>query len=153
MDSFLSFIHLLSLTCWIGSIVFFSFFAAPAIFKNLDRPEAGKVVGVIFPRYYVLGYICGALILLTLVMQGSEVSRIKLALVLVMLVCALFAGLGIGPNARKIKERLHGSVSREEKDELERKFKKFHRLSVQLNGVTLLAGLVFLWFAAKGLTL
>jgi putative copper export protein len=153
MDIFFSFLHLLSLVCWIGSIVFFSFFAAPAIFKNLDRSDAGKVVGVIFPRYYVLGYICGTFVLLTLVMQGFEVSRVKLGLVLVMLVCSVFAGFGIGPNARKIKERLQGSISREEKDSLERKFKKFHRLSVQLNGTTLLAGLVLLWFTAEGLAL
>jgi len=153
MNIFISFAYLLSLVCWVGSIVFFSFFAAPAIFKNLDRADAGKVVGVIFPRYYVLGYICGTLVLLTLVMQGFEVSRLKLGLVLVMLVCTLFAGLGIGPNARKIKERMQGSVSREEKDSLERKFKKIHRLSVQLNGATLLAGLVLLWITAEGLTL
>ena len=37
----INFIHILSLVCWIGAIVFFSFFTAPAVFKTLDRPTAG----------------------------------------------------------------------------------------------------------------
>jgi len=39
------FLHLFSLVVWQGSIIFFSFFTAPAIFKSLPREEAGDVVG------------------------------------------------------------------------------------------------------------
>ena len=54
--NFIHFVYILSLVGWVGSIVFFSFFTAPVIFKLLDREKAGEVVGVIFPRYYFLGY-------------------------------------------------------------------------------------------------
>jgi len=150
MNSILIFIYLLSLTCWIGSIVFFSFFAAPAIFKNLERAEAGKIVGVIFPKYYMLGYICGSVILITLATQGSGVPRTQLGLSILMLVCSLLAGFGVGPNARKIKERLNDSIGAEEREYLERKFSRLHKLSVQLNATTLFAGLILLWFTAEG---
>ena len=53
--NFIHFVYILSLVGWVGSIVFFSFFTAPVIFKLLDREKAGEVGGVNFPRYYFLG--------------------------------------------------------------------------------------------------
>ena len=57
------FFHLMSLVVWIGSIIFFSFFGAPSIFKVLDRGLAGDVVGSIFPKYWMIGYICSPIAL------------------------------------------------------------------------------------------
>ena len=57
MNTLTAFFHLLALVCWLGSIIFFSFFAAPAVFKALERPQAGDVIGAIFPRNYGLGYV------------------------------------------------------------------------------------------------
>ena len=37
---------------WVGMIVFFTFFAAPSIFKALPRELAGEVIGHIFPKYW-----------------------------------------------------------------------------------------------------
>ena len=54
-------IYLAALGCWLGGIVFFSFFTAPAVFTVLPRPEAGQLISTIFPRYYVLGYVVGTL--------------------------------------------------------------------------------------------
>ena len=45
---FIKFLHLLSLSIWVGAMVFFSFVAAPAIFKTLPRETSGDVVGKIF---------------------------------------------------------------------------------------------------------
>ena len=47
----IDFIYLLSLVCWIGSIIFFSFFVAPIVFETLESKKAGELVGVIFPYY------------------------------------------------------------------------------------------------------
>ena len=44
----LRFIYLLSIALWIGGMTFFSFMAAPSIFKVLSREEAGQVVSDIF---------------------------------------------------------------------------------------------------------
>ena len=47
VSTIFNFIYLLSLVGWIGSIFFFSFFVAPAVFKTLDREKAGEMVGII----------------------------------------------------------------------------------------------------------
>lgn len=44
-----------ALGVWLGSIVFFSFVAAPALFSELGSERAGEAVNVVFPRYYVFG--------------------------------------------------------------------------------------------------
>jgi len=44
-----------ALGVWLGSIVFFSFVAAPALFSELGSERAGDAVNVVFPRYYVFG--------------------------------------------------------------------------------------------------
>src|SRR6266478_9035811 len=55
------FLYLLALVCWLGGMVFFSFFTAPILFSRLAVADAGKVVGAIFPLYYILGYGAGAI--------------------------------------------------------------------------------------------
>ncbi|MCH8209396.1 MAG: DUF4149 domain-containing protein [Nitrospinae bacterium] len=151
MQTLLSFIHLLSLVVWIGSIVFFSFVAAPGIFKTLEREKAGELVGVIFPKYYFIGYVCGALALVTLLVGSGQVDLIKLVLLLLMLACTLVAGLVIRPRARDLKARMKAEP--ENGEFLQKKFKSLHSFSVQFNASVLLMGLVLLWFTAKGLNL
>ena len=41
----IKFVHLLGITIWVGSLVFFTLIAAPSIFKNLPRETAGEVIG------------------------------------------------------------------------------------------------------------
>jgi len=52
-----------ALGAWLGSIVFFSFVAAPALFAELGSERAGEAVNVVFPRYYVFGVAMAALTL------------------------------------------------------------------------------------------
>jgi len=53
-----------ALGMWLGSIVFFSFVAAPALFDELGEERAGDAVNVVFPRYYSFGLGMGAVALL-----------------------------------------------------------------------------------------
>jgi hypothetical protein len=141
-----NFIYLLSLVCWLGSIIFFSFFVAPVVFKTLDREKAGEIVGIIFPRYYKLGYICGALILLCFLMIG-EVG-LKWCAWGIMVLGSGLAGLVINPKAKKIKEQLKSSPENEILP-LEAKFKTLHSLSVKLNALVLFSGLWLLGLTAS----
>jgi len=87
MIHIIRFIHLSSLVVWIGSIVFFSFIAAPGIFKALPRETAGDVVGEIFPKYWLIGYICSIAALLTLAYMSAyekSVPVIKISLLVLM---------------------------------------------------------------------
>ena len=147
------FIYILSLVCWVGSIIFFSFFTAPVIFKLLDREKAGEVVGVIFPKYYFLGYVCAVMTLLSLLVSTQELFGPKQILLFIMIVGWFYAGLVVSPKSRNLKALRQSARSAEEKESYEVKFKKVHSLAVKLNGTVLLAGLGLLWFSAIGLKL
>jgi len=148
------YIHLLSICVWVGSMVFFSFIGAPAIFRTLDRKSAGDVVGVIFPKYYMTGYVCCTLALLSLgwmtAKTGLETPVMAgFALLLVMGGVTFYSG---GP--------LHGKVTavkrliREEKDEsrlvpLKKEFGKLHGISAVMNIFTLALGLGLVFMATR----
>jgi uncharacterized membrane protein len=151
--NFVHFTYILSLVCWVGSIVFFSFFTAPVIFKLLEREKAGEVVGVIFPRYYFFGYVCALIALSSLLVNAQVFFGPKQILLFIMIAGWFYAGLVVSPKSRKLKTLRQSASSAEEKERLEVKFKKIHSLAVKLNGTVLLAGLGLLWFSAIGLKL
>ena len=151
--NFIHFVYILSLVCWVGSIVFFSFFTAPVIFKLLDREKAGEVVGVIFPRYYFLGYVCAVMTLFSLLVSTQELFGPKQILLFIMIVGWFYAGLVVSPKSRNLKALRQSASSAEEKELYGMKFQKVHSLAVKLNGTVLLAGLGLLWFTAIGLKL
>jgi uncharacterized membrane protein len=153
MQPFVNFIHLLSLVCWIGAVVFFSFFTAPAVFKTLDRPSAGNLISVIFPRYYFLGYVCSGLLLVTYLWGAPVISAWKAGLILVILVATFIAGTVVQPKARNLKLKIKSTASEEDRQSFETQFKRLHSVSVQLNTTVLVAGLVLLWLTAQGLNL
>lgn len=153
MQQLLNFIHLLSLVCWVGAVVFFSFFTAPAVFKTLDRPTAGNLIGVIFPRYYFLGYVCSGLLLITYLLGTPVTSAWKAGLIVIIVLATVIAGMIVQPKARNLKIKIKSAVSDEERQPFEMQFKKWHSFSVQLNTIVLLAGLGLLWLTAKGLDL
>ena len=151
-STFLNFIYLLSLVCWIGSIIFFSFFVAPVVFKNLEREKAGELVGIIFPRYYKVGYVCGILVLGVFLLTGPETVGLKWCAWGIMVLGTVSAGLGVNPKAKILKEKLK-LIPESEKPDLEARFKTLHSLSVKLNAAVLFAGLWLLWLSAQNFTI
>jgi uncharacterized membrane protein len=146
-STFLNFIYLLSLVCWIGSIIFFSFFVAPVVFKNLEREKAGELVGILFPRYYRMGYGCGVLILMVLLLTGMETAGLKWWAWGIMMMGTGCAGWVVNPKAKMLKGKLKNAAETE-KPELEARFKTLHSLSVKLNATVLFAGLWLLWLSS-----
>ena len=119
----------------------------------MDREKAGEVVGVIFPRYYLLGYVCAALTLPSIVISAENLLETKQIFLLVMIAGWLCAGLFVSPKARDLKAKIKFARSAEEQELLEVQFKKMHPTAVKLNGVVLLAGLGLLWFSTAGFQL
>ncbi len=152
----LNFIYLLSLIIWIGSIIFFSFFTAPTLFKNLPMEVAGQAVSAIFPKYYAAGYASGFLALISLVMNAVKTgvwSPLKMILVVIMVGMTLFAGLNIHPRARALKEEIKIASDETEASHLKQEFDRVHKISVVFNGIVLLIGLFLVLITAKHLTL
>jgi hypothetical protein len=149
------FVYLLSLACWLGGIVFFSFFTAPAVFgSGIPLPEAGKVISTIFPRYYLLGYVAGIVaLLLALYFTAARPVRLAWGATAIFLAVALgltfYAGAIVRPQVDAIR-----TVAEESTPDPARKaeFDRLHRLSVYLNGAALLLNLAALAGTAGALT-
>jgi Domain of unknown function (DUF4149)/Domain of unknown function (DUF1772) len=133
-------IYLAALGCWLGGIVFFSFFTAPAVFTVLPRHEAGQLISTIFPRYYMLGYIVGTIsLVLAIYFTAVRGPRIWWGGTTVALAIALgitfYAGTVILPRAdalRTVTESSNPDPARKAE------FDKLHRMSVILNGAVLI---------------
>jgi hypothetical protein len=148
------FVYLLALVCWLGGMVFFSIFTAPVLFRVLARAEAGRVVSEIFPRYYLLGYIAGALALALAVyfcvLRSGRLwwglSAVALALALGM---TFYAGAILRPRIDAVR-----LVAEEPNPDAARKaeFDRLHRLSVSLNGGVMVLDLLALLSTAAALT-
>ena len=149
--TFLHFIYILGLVVWIGGIVFFSFFTAPAVFKTLEREQAGELVGVIFPRYYKIGYVCSLLTLTTLIASTGSFQDLRAIFLLIMAVCTFYAGQVVGPKARELKGRIKSESDASSAESMQSQFDKLHTLSVRLNGTVLILGIGVLWITAMHL--
>ncbi|MDH5020862.1 DUF4149 domain-containing protein [Halobacterium rubrum] len=117
-----------ALGVWLGSIVFFSFVAAPALFDQLGKERAGDAVNVVFPRYYGFGLATAAVALAVwlagpLVFDGAAEPPLAAA-------AGVVAGTAANLYARYVlvpKMEAAGSDA----------FAQYHRQSVLLNLVTL----------------
>lgn len=145
--------YLAALAVWMGSIVFFSFFVAPNVFRALPTEEAGRVMATIFPQYYRLGYVCGVLLLLTSVVlwrtaNSSAAGWVATStLAAVMLLLTLYAGLVVQPRAHALRPQLADPTAVAAKAE----FDTLHRRAVQANAAVLLGGLIVTGLTAASL--
>lgn len=152
----INFVYLLSLIVWVGSIIFFSFFTAPSLFKALPVEFAGKAVSAIFPKYYAAGYTSGFVALITLFILGFKNgiwSPFKMLMIILMLGLTLFAALNIHPRARALKEEMQATTDTVEQEHLKQEFDRVHKISVVFNGIVLLLGILLVLLTSKNLTL
>jgi len=147
MGSILNFLELLSMVLWTGSIVFFSFFVAPALFRVLGQEEAGKAVRSVFPRYYLLGIVCG--VTLACVQLGRGVLYYWGGMILPSLVLFILLTL-VGIYARQMLTPAI-NAARDAGTAQKPRFDALHRRSVMLNGFVLLLLMLYLiWMAQRG---
>ena len=156
MQTALKFIYILSVCFWIGSIFFFSFFAAPSIFKVLPRETAGNVVSDIFPKYYLVAYVCGGAAIITTIllrMLSAEASSIlfviRLSALVVMLALAVYAGAVLRPQAVEARTEMRSLTEDSPNYPVsQEKFRKLHARSAIINSAVFLLGIAILFVNA-----
>jgi hypothetical protein len=128
----------LALACtaaWIGIMAFFSFVAAPQLFRVLGRQEAGELVATLLPAYYHWGIALSGLAVGALVVVGARAAAGRLrhllaaslgAIMVVSLAWALGITLPEANRARRVGE--------------DTAFAAAHRRAVRLNVLVLLCG-------------
>ena len=154
MQVTLKFLYLLSLTFWIGSIFFFSLITAPSIFKVLPRDLAGDLVSDIFPKYYLIAYICGGIALITssiLWFKGKPgvVPLLRIVILLIMLGLAVYAGGVIRPQALEARAEMKSLAEDSPRyREVHDRFQKLHKRSVIMNSTVFLMGIAIVLITA-----
>ena len=133
----------IAIALWLGVMGFFALAVAPAAFGTLEREAAGRFVSAVFPRYYLVGTVLGALALAAVLVPWLAGARARdgasAALVLLMVILTLCAWLVVLPAAQSARDAARAGA-----DGGSVRFARLHRLSTLLNGAVMLAGVVFL---------
>lgn len=135
-------------------MLFFSIFTAPVIFRVLDRTDAARVVAGIFPRYYLLGYIAGAVALglaiyLTFIRHDRLWWILSSAALAIALGLTIYAGGSVSSRIRSLNVSPEQPVPQAEH---KAEFDRLHRLSVALNGGVIVLNLLALLSSAAALS-
>jgi uncharacterized membrane protein len=153
MYAVIKWLYLTALIVWVGEVVFLSFVVAPSLFRALPTPEAGSAVSAIFPIYYRVGYVCGAVLVFTsLALLAGASARagwiVTSLLAVAMLSATLYAGVVIQPRAGALRPLIHEATAPES---VKHEFSRLHRMAVQLNGAVLVCGVVVSMITATAL--
>jgi hypothetical protein len=132
-------IYLLALAAMVGGLIFLTFVVAPLIFRVLGEEAGGRLVRALIPRYYLWNAILGAVALPAFVAgplcfpeyRGPSVG-VQSAVLLAMILSALYGGNSLVPQINQARDRGPASVDR---------FEQLHRRSVYLNGAVMFAGI------------
>ena len=172
-------LHLLALSLWLGSAVFFSFLAAPTIFASFrevarnppgDRTAyvnineglddtrkdqlgsalAGTAVGPIFPLFFGLHAICGIIALITAAGWWRQPGRVHRIRVIVIGIALVTVAIG-WPISQKVTELRLERFSPDEAVAAAAKtgFATWHLISLALSFVTTMLALVAVLLAAR----
>jgi len=154
--SFLRFLMLLSLVCWIGGLIFFAFVVAPTAFSVLPTSHlAGNVVGRSLGKLHWIGLISGIVFLVSSLLYSrftngtAHVFAVRHVLLCTMLALTLISQFGIIPRMDALRASL-GEVRSVPLDNPERvQFDALHVWSTRVEGVVLLLGLVVVYLTAR----
>ena len=115
---------------WSGVIIFFSAVVAPTVFKSLEEREAGLFLRAFFPKYYIFGIVLG--VASVVILMFMPVSAILTYAIVAMTLLTVLGRMSI-PIINS---------ARDSGDEAG--FKKYHLISVMMNVITLIIGLVII---------
>ena len=158
MQGLLRFAQLLTITIWVGGLIFFAFVLAPTAFSVLPSVhEAGLVVGASLKVFDTIGLVCGALFLgATALMFNFAPHRIKgryeleFLLAGVMLLGTAYLTFNIVPAMDRDQLQAGGDINTAEKTNPARiHFEKFHARSEHVAGTILFLGLGVLFLISR----
>jgi hypothetical protein len=118
------------ISIWSGTIIFFSAVVAPTVFKSLDEREAGVFLRAFFPKYYIFGIVLGVISIIYLLF--SPVHSHLLYSIMAMTVLTILGRMSI-PIINKARDTNN-----------EQAFKRYHLISVMMNVLTLVIGIIIL---------
>jgi len=150
----LSFIEVLLLGVWLGSMMFFSFAVAPSAFAVLPTREmAGVIVTGTIGKVEVIGLINGPLLILINTLKKSRSSSTKvlsIGLIGLMVICAALSRFWISPSMVSLRAAMGGHIDDvSPADPMRLQFNALHQYSVALMGIAIVVGLVSLFLTVQ----
>ena len=118
------------ISIWSGTIIFFSAVVAPTVFKSLDEKDAGVFLRAFFPKYYIFGIVLGVISIIYLL--SNPVHNHLLYSIIAMTVLTILGRMSI-PIINKARDTNN-----------EQAFKRYHLISVMMNVLTLVIGIIIL---------
>ncbi len=137
---------LFALVLWGGMVFFFAFIATPAIFAGLDRDSAARLLGDLFPRYFLVQLLCVAVALAAMLARlawGVAPRRLVGAaagLLGVALALALYANFAMLPRLQEAQASVPSFVTTPREDPARQAYGRLHGRAMVLNAVTALLG-------------
>jgi uncharacterized protein DUF4149 len=154
--SFLRYLMLLSLVCWLGGLIFFSFVVAPTAFAVLPtRHLAGAVVARSLGTLHWIGIVSGIVFLITsliyarITIGDAHPLAARHVLIVVMLILTCISQFGISPKMHAIRTAV-GEIDNVPIDNPARvQFNALHVWSTRLEGGVFLLALVVAYLTAQ----
>ena len=152
MAFFLRALRLLSMTVWVGGLIFFAFILAPLAFSTLPSAhEAGIIVGGTLHVLNIVGLVCGLIFLLAtgaMLLSSQRVRKLLFAELLMtaaMLAATAVVQYGIVPAMERDRIAAGGDVDAAAPDNPARlDFQRLHPISEKVEGAALLLGLTII---------
>jgi hypothetical protein len=156
MTNILRFVQVFALGTWLGSIFYFSAAVAPGAFRVLPSQDlAGLLVEFTLRRLHTVGVIAGLLFLIAsaaMALTSTGAGKrlvLPVAGVLVMVVLTIVSQHMVIRRMNVLRREM-GSVVETPPDNPRRvEFDRLHRVSVQLEGATLLIGVAALFLTVR----
>jgi len=143
---------MLSLGCWLGSIVFFIVFTQ-GIFSVLPTKDmTGTVVGYSLTRLHVLGIVAGCVYLIaTAALEKSvgALARPAALLVFLMVLCTMASQYGVIARMDVLRQQMGSVEAAPAGSPLLESFNRLHQYSVWLESAVLFSGLAALFLTAR----
>ncbi|MBC8412092.1 DUF4149 domain-containing protein [bacterium] len=150
MNNFWQFSYNLILSLWIGGISIFTFIMTPVIFRDFERDMAGKIVGKLFPGYFLYNIILSVLALILIFFIRSLLTKFGFKLSMILIICAviinLFVAFKLHPEIVKVKAEIHSFEVLPDDSPLRKQFGKLHAVSATMNLLLLADGITLLFF-------
>ena len=153
---------LIALVVWLGGMVVLGLLVAPSTFRVLQGHEgaagrvlAGALFGDILRQFYMLAYVCGGIILCSLIVlklvgPPPHGFPARAAIVAVMLAIAVYAGVPVSREIASIQSEVAGPMNRlPDADPRRVRFDRLHATSTTLMTVNMMLGLVLLYWYVR----
>jgi hypothetical protein len=153
------YVALLALVIWLGGMIMLGLLVAPSTFRVLQAadPVAGRVLagslfGDILRHFHLVAYGCGIVILVCLFaikFLGPPPRAFipRAAIVVVMLIIAVYSGYPVSREIAQIQSHLSGPVNAlPETDPRRVRFDRLHQMSTTLMTINMALGLVLLFW-------